>query len=186
MSKFKITARAADIGKLNIRPEHHGDKIEPAMDIPVKVRGTKRDLDMLIPVQDGKFSEMAYTLDGACLVPHISPLHVNRKPDNLKVTIWDSPTKKTQKLEFSEAKVKNIVVELGAKHKLEIMFTLQVNIDTERDAARLVRCMGESREIEITATQDDLFDYDDQDEGQDAEGEQADIDDDQDDEGDDE
>jgi hypothetical protein len=166
--RFKFPRREFLIGKLNLRAELHGDEHVPAVDIPVECDGTKRDLDMLVRAQEGKFSDMIYGENGVLLVPDISPLRLSRKPENLQVIIHDQLTARGKSLTFESCKAKDIEVILGPKHKLKITFKLQLNIDPDRDSARLVRIMGEKREMEIVATQDDLFDTDEKDEDDDA------------------
>lgn len=171
MSKFQIALREAHVGKINARLEKHGDENMPATDIPVTFRGTKRDLDMLVPLQEGKFSDLIYSKDGHCLIPHLSPLTVHRKPEGLDIQIFDQATKKSTPLRFTEAKAKSITIELGKKHELIICMTLQVQVDPEAQAARLYRLMDSKRDLKIESSQQDWIDTEEGD-GEEEEGAQ--------------
>lgn len=163
MSKFQISLREVHVGKINARLENHGEEKMPATDIPIKFRGTKRDLDMLVPLQDGKFSDLIYSEDGHCLIPHLSPLEVHRKPEGLDITIFDQATKRSAPMRFVEAKAKSIKIELGKKFELEISMTLQVQVDPEAQASRLYRLMDAKRELKIESSQEDWIDVEDED-----------------------
>lgn len=173
---FKIQKTTASFGKINVRPEHHGDDIQPAIDVPFTIAGGKRLMDMIFRVKEGpKFSETMYAASGLYRFPDMQTIPIDRKPEALKVTIWDTEKKGVKPLEFADSKVKNLVVTFYDKFKCEVEGTVQLQVDAERDSARLVRLMLHKGDIEIIATQIDAFD------DEDTSGAQSDIDDDQDD-----
>jgi len=143
------------VGKLNTRNELHGKDKVPAVDIPISFRGTKRDIDRFIPVQDGKFSDIAYE-GGAFLFPYLSPLKVHRKPEGLDIRMYGIDLKKPY-LSFSGGKLKNIEITFNNRHEIQVTGTLQVEIDAERDAARLIKMMDTDCDIEFEATQEEMF-----------------------------
>lgn len=160
MSKttFRITRRDAAFGKLNPRTEYHGEEKEAATDIKVTFRATKRDLDMLMPQQDGtKASDVFYTKEGHLRMPYLVPLPINRHPEHLLVTIVDQNTsRKTPPLVFADAKAKKIVVEMKPKFEMIVSMMLQLKVDAESQAARLYSIMDNERELEVSAQQEEM------------------------------
>lgn len=171
---FKFSKRSGEIGKLNTRIELHGTEKKPAVDIPLKFQATKRDLDMLCPIQnDEKYSDMIYH-DGQLLTPYLSPLTIHRKPSDVEFKIYDEPTKPKSVLAFGGAHVKDIEVVLLAKQKFEITLKVQFEIEPDKHAARLMSVMGQTREFEMISRQDDLYESDEP-EGDAQEGAQGEL-----------
>lgn len=160
---FKITKKAAYFGKLNTRPESHGDTQVTAVDLPVTILGGKRELDMLLPVAKGrpKWSDRLYTKDGQ-LELNAEPIVLARKPEGLGVTIYDKGPKSP--LKFKDVVAKNITVQLANRHKLSIELTLQIHPDVDKELPRLARLMKQEKEIEIIGLQVDMFSEDEPDE----------------------
>lgn len=160
MSKttFKFSRRVVQFGKLNGRSEFHGDENVPATDFRITFRGTKRDLDVLCPQQDGSNGWKAfYTDDGHLKMPYLVPLAIQRKPEHLLIQVYDQNTaRKTPPLVFADAKAKGIVVIMRPKFELEITMLLQVLVDPDAQAGRLYQCMGNERELELAAQQDEM------------------------------
>jgi len=156
--KFKVSRRTARFGKINARTENHGkEDIVPATDIPVKFRGTKRDIDMLCPLMEGKFSELLYSEEGYMIASYLSPLNVHRKPDTLKISIYDQATNSRKPMLFKDAKVKDIQITFDQKHNIEVKLKIQVLVDPDSQGARLYKLMNSQCEFEIEATEMDLF-----------------------------
>lgn len=159
MSKttFKLTKRLVTFGKLNGRPEFHGEENVPATDVKITFRATKRDLDMLMPQQDGtKASAVFYTEDGHLRMPYLVPLPINRHPEHLLVTIYDQNTARSKPLTFADAKAKSIVVTMKPKFEMVVTMLLQLVIDPDTHGSRLYQVMGNERELELVAQQDEM------------------------------
>lgn len=147
------TKRIVPFGERNAAPAPHDDKV-PVADLPLTFRGTKRDLDMLLPQQDGtKASSVFYTEDGHLTMPYLVPLPVNRQPEGLEVIIYDQNTSRMAPLVFADAKISGISIKMKPKFDLEIKMTLHVMVDPDSQGGRLYQVMGNEREVEISATQ---------------------------------
>lgn len=162
MSKFFLSRRPMQVGKINPRSEFHGADRVPATDIPVHWKGTKRDIDMLmrccLPDDDSeKFSDVLYK-NKRFMFPDIATgLPINRKPEHLIITIWDQPTKKTAFLKFQDCTVKSIVIDFADSHRIQGKMLLQIGeVDPDRDAARLYSMMDSEVDIEVEGTQEDF------------------------------
>jgi hypothetical protein len=157
--RFKVSKRMGEFGKLNTRNENHGSEKVPAADITIKYRGTKRDLDILLPLADRqKISTVYYDEHGHLQVPFLSPFPIHRTPENVKATFWDQATKPKSPLEFKECRIKNISVTLHDKRNIDVSLMVQLHDDPERDTARLRRLADQEREFELIAMQDEIFD----------------------------
>lgn len=169
--KFKVSRRLGHFLHLNVRNERHGDEKVPAADIKIEFPGTKRDLDMLLPLQDGKMSDVLYDDKGNLMTPYLSPLKVFRKPENVTMRIWDRTSEKDF-LEFEGTTIKGIEMDLNDKRNLLVRLTIQVHDDPEKHTARLRRLMDAERDFSLEAQQEDFFDQDpDEEETESAQGE---------------
>lgn len=153
--KLKISRREATFTThINVRTEGSGDGRKTASDIAVSFVGTKRDIDNLIPMLAGKFSDVLYDKSGQFLCPHLSPIKLHRKPEGLLIQIFDQGTKKP--LKFTKASAKNISVTLHPKKNCSVSMLLQVRPDAGQ-LDRLTKLLTTAAEIEIEAEQDELF-----------------------------
>jgi hypothetical protein len=159
---FKLAKRMGTVINVNLRAEKNGkDGTTPASDIKIKCRGTKRDVDMLFPTEEGydKYSDLMFNAQGHYLAPYDRKHKIERAPEEAIFTIYDQSTKPSAKLTFKQCSVKGIEVEFnGGKHQHEIVFTVQVHPDLEKDLPRLAAIQTLDREFEIEAAQDDVFD----------------------------
>lgn len=158
--RFKLGKRVGHIDNVNLRAELKGDERTPAADISITCKGTKRDIDMCFPTEAGyeKYSDIMFNEQGYYLCP-FDPVHwLQRKPEGIKLTIWDQETAKTKKLVFPASRIKDIVVKFeGGKHQISISFKVQIHPDLEEDLPRLAAIQQLDREFEVEATQDDIF-----------------------------
>lgn len=159
--RFKLSKRTGHIDNVNLRSELKGkDERTPACDVSITCRGTKRDVDMLFPTEEGyaKYSDLLFNKQGYYLVPFDNVHKLNRKPEGVTFTLYDQATKKTAKLTFQQARIKDIIVTfMGGKHECEITFKVQLHPDLEKDLPRLAAVQQTDREFEVEATQDDMF-----------------------------
>lgn len=161
--KLKITKREASFTThINVRTEGSGDGRKTATDIAVSFVGTKRDIDNIVPMITGKFSDIMYDKAGQFLSPHLSPLKLHRKPEGLTILIYDQGVKKP--LKFTKAAAKNIVVTFHQKRNCSVDMLLQVRPDAGQ-IDRLTKLLTATAEIEIEAEQEELF-FDESEEGE--------------------
>lgn len=168
MNKLKIPRREGRFGKVNLRPENHGDKHVPACDVPVTFAGGKREIDNLIPCEGGKASDILYDKKGNLKMAVLNPHQVHRKPDSLVILIHDAKSP----LKFIDASAKDFEIELRPKWACEISTKLQVH-PGKGQIERLSALMMEKCDLEIEATQEDLFGEQDNEGGQDDAGDEA-------------
>jgi hypothetical protein len=158
--RFKLSRRVGHIDNVNLRAERVGDETTPACDVSITCRGTKRDIDMLFPTEEGygKYSDLMFNKQGYYLVPFDNVHWLNRKPEGITFTLYDQVTKKTAKLTFQQSRIKDVVATFtGGKHEHVITFKIQIHPDLEKDLPRLAACQQLDREFEVEATQDDMF-----------------------------
>lgn len=158
MAKIKFSRRHALFQRWNNRPEFHGTEAVQAVDLPISFTGSKRDIDMLFPLQSGrKFSELMYS-DGAFEMPYLSPILLHRKLEGLIVDIWDE-TGRGKPLHFVGVNAKDITVEFNAKFSILVTMKLQLRPDIDKELQRLARLqlLQQTREIYIEGQQGDIF-----------------------------
>lgn len=158
---FKLSKRIGTIVNVNLRAEKNGpEETKPAADIKITCRGTKRDIDMLFPLEEGygKFSDTMFNKQGYYLAPYSAKQTLSRTPENANFVVYDQATKPKAKLNFLKCDVKSIsVVFAGGKHQCEITFTVQIHPDLDKDLPRLAAIQTLDREFEIEAADDDMF-----------------------------
>lgn len=175
--RFKLPRREAEFTNVNLRNEKHGKDIVPACDIKFTCKGTRRDLDMLFPLNPGeKYSQTVYDKDKNLLIPFASPMNNQRKPENVSFIVWDKHTRSDSKLEFDGCTVKlgNNCVVLEDKGNIFITGTIQVHDDPEKHSARIRALMGNKFDFELISAQDDFWNSDPEDD-EDAEKAQGDM-----------
>jgi hypothetical protein len=172
MAKFKLSRREGSFGAFKNRVPEHGANGKTEIDLPVSLKGTKRDMDaLLLTVSGAKASEILYT-DGIFEMPYISPLTLGRTIEGLLVQIWDEATRKAP-LRFSGVTAKDIVMDFSAKHIIEVKMKLVLSPDPDKELPRLARLqtLDTTRDIEIEGQQGDIFGVEEEEE----EGEQTDM-----------
>jgi hypothetical protein len=87
--KFDVGPREAAFGTFNNRSENHGDEKKKAIDLPFEIGVTMRELDIIVPMQSGKISEVLYDKKKNLQTFVLSPMYVNRKPEHITIEIHD-------------------------------------------------------------------------------------------------
>lgn len=165
--KWKFKKRKGQFGTFNNRNENHGpdDKVK-AIDLPVRHPITPRELDMLVPVEEGGVPLSQFLFGSDLRKPHLQtfvlfPIKVYRKPEHVKLTIFDKGSKG---IAFDEVKVKDPVVSIDLDDKMEIAYKLQFHpghhLQRISDSIEEKVC-----EFQCEATQEELFGRSDEDEG---------------------
>lgn len=154
---FKFTKRKAEFGKFNLRDEFHGNQKQKAVDVPVIHRTNAKEMDMLVPFQDGKLSEKFFDKKGNRLTNVVTGFAVERKPEHISISLWDNPDGKP--IEIADAKVKGIYLTLGETiGESTVEYKLQFDLPKDRDGRhRLINCMGEKVDFSCKNTQEELF-----------------------------
>lgn len=158
MAKFKLSRREGSFGAFKNRVPEHGANGKTEIDLPVSIKGTKRDMDaFFLTVSGAKASDFLYQ-DGIFEMPYISPLALGRTIEGLLVQIWDEATRKAP-LRFSNVTAKDIVVEFNAKCIIEVKLKLVLAPDPDKELPRLARLqtLDTTRDIEIEGQQGDIF-----------------------------
>lgn len=168
--KFKLTAREGEFLHANFRGEKHGQERVPATDLKIRCRGTKRDFDMLFPLQEGKLTAIVWDAKGNLQVNYMSPLKNHRTPEDVEFIVWDQNTKKKDPLQFEGCKVKFGEIVLHDKWNFDLTLTVQLHDDPERDTPRLRRLPDTKCEFQLEAMQEDFFDEDPEEDEDDKQG----------------
>ena len=171
--RFKLSRRPGDFGRFNPRNERHGPELVPAADLAVHFRGTKRDIEMFLPLQDKrKIADVFYDEHKHLQVPFLNPIKIARTPENVTFRVWDQATKSKAMLEFEGCRVKNITIELHDKFNVEGDLLIQLHDEPEKHSARLRLLSDTTRDFELEAQQEEIFDDEPEPEG---EGTQPDL-----------
>jgi hypothetical protein len=166
MSRFKFPRATTSFGVFNPREEKNKGK---ACDIPFTFSAQADLLGMLAPdlgidIRDEKEDEditlafLGELYDDAAVVrrPSLSPLHINRKPEGVTVRIYDKGKK--EPLTLSNCRVKNIIVELKAGMNIEVSGMIQYPQYHDAELLRINNLMNSQADMEMEASQSDLFD----------------------------
>ena len=167
--KFNLGPRNAEFGTFNNRAENHGDAKVKAIDLPVKIAITQRELDMIIPLQTGKFSETIYDKKKNLQTFVLSPMYVNRKPEKIAIQIWDHETDDKKILVIKDTKIKDPTISFEDKAVMYLTFKVQVSNISLKDLDRIIEnCENKTRKFKCIAEAPELpFG---EDEGEDEEG----------------
>lgn len=178
--KFTFGQRPAEFGQFNNRLENHGEGKVKAIDLPVRfaVRIGK-ELNMIVPTGTPKgttFSQFLYGPNArkpqlSCLV--LGPMKVHRKPEHLKVTLWDEELNKTKRITFEGVTFKDPVLEFE-QDGIYCSGKLQIHPTTEQLSRIVDGVEAKTRQLEIISTAPELFESEEEEE---EDGGQTDIDD---------
>ena len=167
--KFDFTKRSAAIGKINLREEHHGDDKKLAVDVPLRFAITMKEFDMVAPCQGVKLSKILFDEKKRPVTHLLSPLSIHRKPEHITLTIYHHQLEEAKrKLVFKDVTIKGISIEIEDGGTLTLDCKAQFR-PTAKDREHLIDCMGESRNFECFATQAELFQKEEDEEGEEAE-----------------
>ena len=136
--KFDVGPRNAEFGIFNNRAEKHGAEKVKAMDLPVRIQITLKELDVLVPMQVGKLSTFLYNGKAKNLTTHVlSPMHLHRKPENITVEILDKEVEEKM-LVLNDCKIKDPVLTFEEKGVVYMSFKVQVSDIDVKDLERVV------------------------------------------------
>lgn len=178
--KFDLKRRAAEFGVFRNRREKEEDNKEvnklKAIDLPVRVPIKPKELDMLVPTQGVKLSEFLFGPDlrkPALQCPLLSPIKVYRKPEHLKISIYDDAVDKRKVMTFTDCRVENPQIEYDED---TVFLTFKVEIHPGSLLQRISdNVESQVRDFECKAMQPELFEQqdDDDDDGQEEGGQQS-------------
>jgi hypothetical protein len=155
--KFNLGPRNAEFGTFNNRAENHGDAKVKAIDLPVKIAITMKELDMIVPLQTGKFSEVIYDKKKNLQTFVLSPMYVSRKPEKIAIQIWDHETDDKKVLVVKDTKVKDPTIVFEDKGVMYLTFKVQISSVSTKDLDRIIdnienktrkfKCIAEAPEL---------------------------------------
>lgn len=183
--KFDIPRRPAEFGGFNNRWENMGSGGEKrkAVDLPFRVQiKIGKELNMVVPTGvpgSVPFSTFLYGKNPRKpqRTTHVlSPMKIHRKPEHLKVQIYDHELDKRKWLTFEDVSVKDPTAEYE-EDKVFISGKLQIHPTWEQFSRLAENVEMKTRDIEIITTQPELLDTEEDEEEEPPEGEQTDIDD---------
>jgi hypothetical protein len=165
--RFELSRTTASFGILNLRVEKNKGH---ACDLAFEVTVGADLLSMLVPAQEQDQGEGAenvvpivsedrlvaelYSEEGYVRRPAISPLHVNRKPEGITVTIWDEHN---EPLVLKPCSFKSVKGALQSPHKLVLSGLIQYPLYTDEELVRLNAVMDTTHDIAWEVDQSDLF-----------------------------
>lgn len=176
--KFDLKRRKAEFGVFRNRREKDAGATEvnklKAIDLPVRVQIKPKELDMLVPTQGVPLSEFLFgdDLRKPALQCHLLfPLKVFRKPEHLKIQIFDDAIDKRKQMTFADCRVENPQIE----HDGDALFlTFKVEIHPGNLLQRISdNVESQACDFECKATQPELFEKADEGDGEGEDGQQS-------------
>ncbi len=168
--RFELTRTTAMFGVYNARKEKN---VGPACDIPFTVTVGADLLAMLIPAQQEELGEGAenvvpittedrlmaelYSEEGYVRRPAISPLHINRKPEGVKVEIWDLEGPDADPLVLNPCRFTSLLAELQSPHQIVLTGKIQYSRHSDSELIRISHLMDTTHDIAWTVEQGDMF-----------------------------
>jgi len=168
--RFELSRTTASFGVYNPRVEKNKG---PACDLPFEVTVGADLLSMLVPAQEedqGEGAENVVTLptedrlvaelyseEGYVRRPAISPLHINRKPEGVTVTIWDEHEEDGSPLILKPCRFTTIQAELKSPHQVVLSGKVQYSLYTDEELVRINALMDTTHDIAWEVEQSDLF-----------------------------
>jgi len=168
--KYDFKRRPAEFGVFRNRREKDGkgdtetNKLK-AIDLPVRIQIKPRELDMLVPTQGIPLSQFLFGDDlrkPSLQCPLLSPIKVYRKPEHLKISIYDDGVDKRKVMTFTDCRVENPEIEYDED---SVFLTFKVEIHPGNLLQRISdNVESQIRDFECRATQPELFDTRDEEE----------------------
>lgn len=180
--RFDFSKRPGEFGGFNNRWENMGSGGEKrkAVDLPVRFAvKLGKELDMVVPVGvpgATKFSNFLYgsNLRKPQLCTHVlSPMKVHRKPEHIKVSIFDHELDKRKVLTFDDVTVKDPTLEWD-EDGVYLSCKLQIHPTFEQFARIAEKVETKTRDFECYATAPELLDQGEEEEKS-EEGGQSDL-----------
>ena len=136
--KFDIGPRNAEFGTFNNRAENHGDDKVKAIDLPVKIAITLKELDTIVPLQTGKFSATIYDKKKNLQTFVLSPMYIARKPEKITIEIADHETDEKKLLVIKETRIKDPAITFEDKGVMYLTFKVQMSKISLKDLERII------------------------------------------------
>lgn len=155
---FKFGKRKAKFGKPNF---NYKDKTKAErlrwLTVPIDHKISLKELDMIIPLNKGKISDVFYDKDGHRNTHVLPSIPVDRSPESIAVQLFDRPD--AAGIEIEGGKVTNITVLAGdTKNEISLKYKIKFDLPSDRDLrSRLINCMGEDIQISLKNTQAEAF-----------------------------
>lgn len=177
--KFDLKRRPAEFGIFRNRREKETDQSErgklKAIDLPVRIQIKPTELDMLVPTNGVPLSTFLFGPDlrkPELQVMLLSPLKVFRKPEHLRISIYDDGVDKRKVITFNDCRVEKPQIEFDES---TVFLTFKVEIHPGNQLQRISdNVEGQIRDFECKAMQPELFDAEsgdeDEEDGEDAAG----------------
>jgi hypothetical protein len=179
--RFELERVTAQFGVFNPREEKNKG---PACDLPFEVTVGAEVLSMLLPAQEEDPTEGVdnavalstedrlvaelYSAEGYVKRPAISPIHINRKPEGVTVTIWDMEDPEDEPLVLKPCRFTTLQAELIAPHQIVLKGKLQYSLYTDAELIRINGMMNRKCDIAWVVDQSDMFEG-----GGEADGEES-------------
>lgn len=163
--KFDFKRRSTEFGVFRNRreKEQQGTEVSKlkAIDIPVRHRIKPKELDMLVPTQGTPLSEFLFGPDlrkPALQCPLLFPIKVYRKPEHLKVSIYDDGVDKRKVMTFADCRVETPMIECDGDAD-SLFLTYKIEIHPGNQLQRISdNVEAQVCDYECKATQPELFD----------------------------
>jgi hypothetical protein len=156
---FKFPKRKAQFGKPNFNYKNQKEKNERLrwMTVPIEHKVTLKEVDMIVPLNKGKLSDVLYDKDGNRNTHVLTELPVDRDPETLLASFYDTPD--ATPIEIENGKATNIKLLFGdTKNEIVIKYKLKLDLPGDRDKrSRLINCMGEEIHLGLKNKQQEAF-----------------------------
>ncbi len=168
--RFELSRTTASFGVYNPREEKNKG---PACDLPFEVTVGADLLSMLVPAQEedqgdtpenvvslpteDRLVAELYSEEGYVRRPAISPLHINRKPEGVTVTIWDEHEEDGSPLVLKPCRFTTIQASLQSPHQVVLSGKIQYSLYTDEELVRINALMDTTHDIAWVVEQSDLF-----------------------------
>lgn len=155
---FKFPKRKAQFGKPNFNYKNLANKERLRwMIVPIEHKVTLKEVDMIVPLNRGKLSEVLYDKDGNRNTHVLTEMPVDRTPETLMASFFDTPD--ATPIEIENGKATNVKLLFGdTKHEILIKYKLRLDLPGDRDKrSRLINCMGEEIHLGLKNKQQEAF-----------------------------
>jgi hypothetical protein len=156
---FKFPKRKAQFGKPNFNYKNQTEKNARLrwMTVPIEHKVTLKEVDMIVPLNKGKLSDVLYDKDGNRNTHVLTELPVDRDPETLLASFYDTPD--ATPIEIENGKATNIKLLFGdTKNEIVIKYKLKLDLPGDRDKrSRLINCMGEEIHLGLKNKQQEAF-----------------------------
>lgn len=156
---FKFGKRKAQFGKPNFNYKNQKEKNERLrwLTIPIEHKITLKEVDMVVPLNKGKISDVLYDKDGNRNTHVLTELPVDRNPETMEASFFDTPD--ATPIVIENGKATNIKLLFGdTKNEISIKYKLKLDLPSDRDKRnRLINCMGEEIHLAAKNKQQEAF-----------------------------